>query len=101
MGESPPIKYMVLRCATHFRVAYEATPVPGQEIAPLIHSGNQATKDRGLMRGQFPGAGFSGTDLLISKHASKTPFCLLDCAIWKLAACLLACLLLVKTVEFE
>ena len=40
-----------------------ATPVPGQGfgIAPLIHSGNQATKDRGMMRGQFPGAGFSGT----------------------------------------
>ena len=63
MGESPLIKYMVARCATHFPVTYEATPVPGQgfEIAPLIHSGSQATKDRGLMRGQFPGAGFSGT----------------------------------------
>ena len=75
MGESPLIKYMVARCATHFPVAYEATPVPWQgfEIAPLIHSGNQATKDRGMMRGQFPGAGFSGTStrLQCSTHQSS------------------------------
>src|SRR6266567_4745262 len=30
-------------------------------------------------------------DLLISKQASKTPLCLLDCPIWKPSACLLAC----------
>ena len=63
VGKSPLIRYMVVRCTTHFPVAYEATPVPRQgfEIAPLIHSGNQATKNGRLMRGQFPGAGFSGT----------------------------------------
>ena len=75
MGESPLIKYMVARCATHFPVAYEATRVLGQgfEIAPLIHSGNQATKDRGLMRGQFPGAGFSvtSTRLQCGTHQSS------------------------------
>src|SRR6266567_2896321 len=31
------------------------------------------------------------SDLLISKQASKTPLCLLDCPIWKPFACLLAC----------
>ena len=31
------------------------------------------------------------SDLLISKQASKTPLCLLDCPIWKPSACLLAC----------
>jgi hypothetical protein len=30
VGESSLIKYMVVRCATHFPVAYEAIPVPGQ-----------------------------------------------------------------------
>ena len=30
VGESPLIKYMVAQCATHFPVAYEAIPVPGQ-----------------------------------------------------------------------
>ena len=75
MGESPLIKYMVARCATHFPIAYETTPVPGQgfEIAPLIHSGNQATKDRGLMRGQFPGAGFSGTSTRLQWIAHQDP----------------------------
>ena len=61
-----------IRMATHFPVAYETTPVPGQgfEIAPLIHSGNQATKDRGMMRGQFLGAGFSGTSMRINVRCS-------------------------------
>ena len=30
VGESPLIKYMVARCATHFPLACEAIPVPGQ-----------------------------------------------------------------------